>query len=62
MKIRKIKYGEKQASIVPLKHQLRQNLIAELKAIGLDTVERVVRTEKGNIVDMETGYDALQYL
>lgn len=42
---------EKEAKIVPLKHELRLKLIEELKEVGLHNVERVVRTEQGKIVD-----------
>lgn len=50
-KISDIQAAEEASKIVPLKHQLRLNLIAELKEAGLEKVERVVRSEKGQIVD-----------
>lgn len=44
--------AEKEAQIVPLKHEFRRKLIEELKAAGLDKVERVVRTEAGKVVEL----------
>lgn len=45
--------AEKEANVVPLKYELRQRLIEELKEVGLHNVERVVRTEQGKVVDFE---------
>lgn len=51
-KIAEIREIEAEKKIVPLKHQLRANLIAEFKALGLDQVECIVaRSEKGGIYD-----------
>lgn len=44
--------AEKEAKIVPLKHELRLKLIEDLKSTGLANVERVVRTEQGKVVDL----------
>lgn len=44
--------AEKEAKIVPLKHEFRRRLIDELKEAGLDKVERVVRTEGGKVVEL----------
>lgn len=55
-KIAEIREIEAERKIVPLKHQLRANLIAEFKAMGLDQIERVVaRSEKGQIVTAQDG-------
>lgn len=51
-KIRAIHAAEQEAAIEPLKFELRRKLIEDLKASGLDTVERVVQTDKGEFVDM----------
>lgn len=49
-KIAQMREIEAERKIVPLKHQLRANLIAEFKAMGLDQVERVVASsEKGGL-------------
>lgn len=49
----KEEYAEaREAQIVPLKYEFRQKLIEDLKAAGLDKVERVVRTEQGKVVDL----------
>lgn len=44
--------AEEEAKIVPLKHEFRRKLIEDLKAAGLENVERIVRTEQGKIVDL----------
>lgn len=46
--------AEVRAKFGPAKHGLRQKLIDELKAAGLDKVEQVVRTEDGQIYDPPT--------
>lgn len=51
-RIKNIMNAEKEAKIVPLKHELRQRLIEDLKESGLENVERVVRTEQGKVVDL----------
>lgn len=43
--------AEREAKIVPLKHELRLRLIEDLKEAGMKNVERVVRTEQGKIAD-----------
>lgn len=50
-KIAEIREIEAERNIAPLKHQLRANLIADFKAMGLDQVERVVaRSDEGGLV------------
>lgn len=44
--------AEAEASIVPLKHEYRRKLIEDLKATGMENVERIVRTEQGKIVEL----------
>lgn len=51
-RMKEILEAEKEAKIVPLKHELRLKLIEDLKSSGLENVERVVRTEQGKIVDL----------
>lgn len=41
-----------EAAIKPFKDELRRRLIEDLKASGLEKVERVVQTDKGEYVDM----------
>lgn len=43
--------AEAEAKIAPLKHEFRRRLIEDLKASGMENVERIVRTEQGKIVD-----------
>ncbi|XP_031634250.1 39S ribosomal protein L28, mitochondrial isoform X2 [Contarinia nasturtii] len=50
-RMEKILEAEREAKIVPLKHEFRRKLIEDLKAVGMQNVERVVRTEQGKIVD-----------
>lgn len=50
-RISKILEAEAEASIVPLKHEYRRKLIEDLKATGMENVERIVRTEQGKIVE-----------
>lgn len=51
-RMKEILDAEKEANIVPLKHEFRRKLIEDLKDVGLVNVERVVRTEQGKIVDL----------
>lgn len=50
-RIKELNEAAQEASIVALKHELRQRLIEDLKSVGLQNVERVVRTEAGKVVD-----------
>lgn len=43
-------WEEKQAKIKPLKHELRQKLINELKTAGHEKVEQLVQTEEGEVI------------
>lgn len=44
------------AAIKPLKHQFRKKLIEDLKTSGLETVERIMQTEKGEFVELPKEY------
>lgn len=50
-RVRDMQREEEIASIKPLKHEFRRKLIEELKASGLDIVERVAADDSGRIVE-----------
>lgn len=50
-KVKREKEAEMQAKIGPEKHVLRQKLIEDLKASGLEKVEQVHRTEDGELYE-----------
>lgn len=43
--------AEAQAKMGPAKHALRQKLIEDLKASGLEKVEQIVRSEDGGVYE-----------
>lgn len=53
-RVRATQAEETQAAIKPWKIEFRRKLIEDLKVAGLENVERVVQTDKGEFVDMPT--------
>lgn len=53
-KVKRAHDEENQAKIAPAKYALRQKLIEELKASGLEKVEQIVQIEDGTLQEMAT--------
>lgn len=53
-KVKNAHEAEEWAKIGPAKHALRQKLIEDLKASGLEKVEQIVQSEDGKVHELPT--------